>query len=108
MGGHRKRNLVRQFVDSPRAGKANRHSPASEFRALRNVALLEMMFATGMRVGEISATNLEDFHAAESAIKVHGKGGKERMVYLVDPFTTEVQREYISQRRLLPITSRAL
>jgi site-specific recombinase XerD len=32
-----------------------------EYRALRNLALLDLLFATGLRVGEVSALDLQDF-----------------------------------------------
>lgn len=42
---------------------------ARSYRALRNLALVDLLFATGMRVGEVSALNLKDFAVAESFSK---------------------------------------
>ncbi|WP_281828785.1 MULTISPECIES: site-specific tyrosine recombinase XerD [Lactobacillus] len=47
---------------------------------LRDRALLEMMYATGMRVSEVINLQLEDVHPDLKLIKVFGKGSKERLV----------------------------
>lgn len=48
--------------------------------ALRNVALLELFYATGMRVSELVHLRLEDLNLEASSAIVHGKGDKERIV----------------------------
>lgn len=78
-----------------------------KFLALRNAALVELLFATGLRVSEISAIDLEDFIVCEAAIKVHGKGGRERMAFVVDDNTLSVQSKYLSLRRRVVTQSRA-
>ncbi len=47
---------------------------------LRNAALLELLYATGIRVGECSQLHLKDVDFFLSTILVHGKGQKERYV----------------------------
>ncbi len=51
--------------------------------ALRNRAILEMLFATGLRISELMALNLGDINSS-GKIFVMGKGNKERFVYLTD------------------------
>lgn len=46
----------------------------------RDAALLELLYATGLRASELIALTLDDVHAAMHSIKVLGKGGKERLV----------------------------
>jgi len=48
---------------------------------LREKALTETMYSTGCRLSEISALNREDIGQPNRAIKVIGKGNKERMVF---------------------------
>jgi integrase/recombinase XerD len=48
--------------------------------ALRNQALLELMYATGMRVSEAVNLRLEDVNLQTSSAIVRGKGDKERIV----------------------------
>ncbi|HKO45214.1 MAG TPA: tyrosine-type recombinase/integrase [Pyrinomonadaceae bacterium] len=81
---------------------------ARSYRALRNLALLDLLFATGMRVGEASALNLGDFAVAESVFKVRGKGGRDRLAFVVDEQTLRIQKEHIEARSLLSSESPAL
>ncbi len=46
----------------------------------RNRAILELLYATGMRISELSNLNFENLNLDENEIKVFGKGAKERIV----------------------------
>ena len=50
----------------------------------RNRVILELLFATGMRVSELSNLNFENLNLDENEIKVFGKGAKERIVLVSD------------------------
>lgn len=47
---------------------------------LRNAAILELLYATGIRVGELTGLNTCDINFSERMIKVTGKGNKQRVV----------------------------
>jgi site-specific recombinase XerD len=49
---------------------------------VRDAALLGVLYIGGMRRSEVADLKLEDFDAASGAIKVRGKGNKERLIYL--------------------------
>tara|TARA_B100001245_G_scaffold226349_1_gene201747 strand:- start:20 stop:931 length:912 start_codon:yes stop_codon:yes gene_type:complete len=56
-------------------------APASDsFSGLRDRAMLELFYSTGMRLRELVNINLDDFHTESQLIKVTGKGGKERLI----------------------------
>jgi integrase/recombinase XerD len=48
--------------------------------ALRNHAMLELLYAGGLRVGEIVSLRVEDLHLDRGNVQVRGKGDKERIV----------------------------
>jgi len=48
----------------------------------RDAALLSVLFATGMRRSEVVALALEDYDRETGALLLHGKGDRERKVYL--------------------------
>ena len=47
---------------------------------LRNAAILELLYATGIRVGELTSLNIQDINFSSHTIKVTGKGNKQRVV----------------------------
>lgn len=78
------------------------------YRSLRNLALVDLLFATGMRVGEVSSLNIQDFFTSESVFRVKGKGGRDRLAVVVDEETVRVQRQYLEVRKRIETRSPAL
>ena len=78
------------------------------YRALRNLALVDLLFATGMRVGEVSALKIQDFLMQEAVFKVKGKGGRNRLAFIVDKETVQIQREHLKARSQIDTQSSAL
>jgi integrase/recombinase XerD len=62
-----------------KTGVAARSDDASEL-ALRDHAMLELLYAGGLRVGEIVGLRVEDLRLDMSTVLVRGKGDKERIV----------------------------
>lgn len=69
----------------------------AEPRDVRDRAILELLYASGLRVSELTALDLEDLHLRERLVRVKGKGKKERIV----PFGRQAEkwlREYLALR----------
>lgn len=64
-----------------RTGVAARAADADGL-ALRDHAILELLYAGGLRVGEICGLGVEDLHLDQARAQVRGKGDKERIVPL--------------------------
>lgn len=74
----------------------NMDSPAG----YRNRTILELLYATGMRISELSSLNFENLNLDENEIKVFGKGSKERIV-LVSERAKRFLETYIKTARYL-------
>ena len=63
----------------------------------RDLAIIDLLYSTGMRVGELVNLNVDDIDLERRECVVHGKGGKERRVYF-DAKAKVHLKEYISSR----------
>ncbi|WOJ91085.1 site-specific tyrosine recombinase XerD [Methylocapsa polymorpha] len=59
--------------------------PAERLRALRTAALLELLYATGLRVSELVALPKSAARTKEPLINIRGKGGRERLAPMSEP-----------------------
>jgi len=69
-----------------------------ELSGLRDKAIIETLYSTGMRVSELVGLNLENIDFIGAVIKVRGKGKKERLVPIGDK-ALRVIRDYIGRRK---------
>ncbi len=67
-------------------------------KGLRDRALMELLYATGMRVTEIVSLDLTDINLATGTVRCVGKGDRERIVPIDEP-TVEALREYLEHGR---------
>lgn len=65
----------------------------------RNIAILEVLLSTGMRVGEMALLRMQDLNLIEGTVKVLGKGSKERICYLNEVAKMRLE-EYIKFRNI--------
>ncbi len=61
-------------------------------KALRDLALAEVLYGSGLRVSEALSLNLEDVDVGQSVIRIRGKGGKERNAFLTEPGRERLKR----------------
>jgi len=65
---------------------------------LRDRAMLELLYATGLRVSELVGLGLEQISLNQGVVRVTGKGGKERLVPLGDEAAAWITRYLQSAR----------
>ena len=65
----------------------------------RDTLIIELLYATGIRVSELVNIKIKDINRGEKSIKVLGKGDKERRVYFdsvtFNPEQTDTAKTYI-------------
>ena len=66
-------------------------------KALRDLALAELLYGSGLRISEALNLNIEDIDCGKGALRVMGKGRKERLVPVTPISKTRLNR-YLEQR----------
>jgi len=66
--------------------------------ALRDIVMLELMYASGLRVSELINLRIEDLNLEASFIRVIGKGSKERVIP-ISKHTINSLKQYIKELR---------
>ena len=91
------RGTVRSLLRASRRSKSP--SLSSRVQTVRDTALVEMLFATGMRVSEVAASNIQDVDMDRMLITVRGKGSRERQIPIVCEQFQKVLARHLKMRR---------
>ena len=89
---------VAKVIQAARSIPPTPDEPRRELCRLRNIAILETLRCTGMRVGELVRLRRGDLNYRNHSARVIGKGGKERIVYFDDAAWRAIQ-VYLHARR---------
>jgi integrase/recombinase XerD len=89
------RAISQEDVETLLAAASKRDTP----RGLRDRAILELLYATGMRVSELVALNVGDVDLASASVRCFGKGGKERVIPIYDR-AVEAAEAYLTRGRI--------
>jgi integrase/recombinase XerC len=92
--------LTRQQIDellaAPMKVKVERQSPA--WMRERDVAIMEMFYSSGLRLGELASLNVSDLDIYTESVRVLGKGRKERVCPVGAPALEAVSRYRFAAR----------
>lgn len=61
---------------------------------LRDIAVLEVLFATGVRISEMCSLHSSDIDLQEGCVKIYGKGAKERLIQIGNQEVLNALRKY--------------
>jgi integrase/recombinase XerC len=86
------------LVEAPRDTPGRRGRGRKVKAVLRDWAVLELLYSSGIRVSELVGLRLMDLDLEVGTIRVMGKGGKER-VALVGSHAKEALKQYLSEQR---------
>lgn len=81
------------LIEAP--GKAR---TAAVLQVMRDIAMLEVLYSSGIRVSELTGLDIEDVDLSSGTMLVLGKGGKERMAFLGSLARSSV-KSYLKARR---------
>ena len=103
------RRLLRHAEKAARKADEPFDAPSDRaFLSLRNLALIDLLFATGIRVGEANQLDLASYHTDDRTFFIHGKGGRHRLAFLTEKNTIDIQRRYLKARAEIPASTNAL
>lgn len=74
-------------------------SSFQQFEAYRDLALIDLLISTGIRIGEAVKITLNDINIVDKVILIHGKGRKERIIYLSSIDTYKNIKKWIKIRK---------
>lgn len=68
------------------------------WKSTRNLALMDILISTGIRIAEASEISLSDIIMADHVILIHGKGRKQRLIYISCQQTWANLTKWLKQR----------
>ena len=87
-------HTVEIFLSTIYKQQKNARTVYQRKNALRDAAVIEMLFATGMRISELCSLQVGDVNLNEGTILIYGKGAKERMIQLGNDDVIHTLLEY--------------
>ena len=87
-------HTVEVFLSTIYKQRNNAPTIYQQKNALRDAAVIEMLFATGMRISELCSLQASDVNLYEHTVLIYGKGAKERMVQLGSDAVIRILTEY--------------
>ncbi len=77
----------------------NANSNFEKWKTSRNLALIDILISTGIRIAEASNITINDIIGSERVILIHGKGRKQRLIYISCPETWNNITSWIKIRK---------
>ena len=80
---------------------AEERAGANTFRSVRDRAILELFYSTGMRLSELVGLDLDDLDLVSDQVRVRGKGRKERILPVGRLAVTSLRNYYLRRDEVL-------
>lgn len=97
-------DVNRLFTTAQQAANGSEQSAFQQVKALRLLTLLELLYATGLRVSELVALPKQAARTKEHYLIIKGKGGRERLVPLTEQ-ALQAAKTWLSQIERIPLYS---
>ena len=87
-------HIIESLLRTIYQNKNNAQTPYQRKNALRDAAILELLFASGMRISELCSLTLEQVNLVDQTILIYGKGSKERKIQVENSEVVRILKEY--------------
>lgn len=85
------------------AAKERASTPFAVFETARDLCFLDLILSTGIRIGEALTLTTEDIVRSERTVLIHGKGRKQRLLYISSGETWSNLKNWLSLRKELDV-----
>lgn len=89
-------HTVEQFLSVIYTHHSESKTDCQKKNTLRDIAVIELLFATGMRISELCSLKMGDVNLYDRSILIYGKGSKERKIQIGNDDVIHVLEEYKS------------
>ena len=87
-------HTVEHFLSAIYNHHAEAKTECQKKNTLRDIAVIELLFATGMRISELCSLKVSDVNLYDRSILIYGKGSKERKIQIGNDDVIHVLEEY--------------
>ncbi len=87
-------HTVESFLYTIYTQHSDANTPYKRRNALRDIAVIELLFSTGMRISELCSLTPSDINLEDNIILIYGKGAKERKIQIGSDHVLNILREY--------------
>ena len=87
-------HTVETFLSTIYKQRKNAKTSYQKSNALRDAAVAELLFATGMRISELCSLKINDVNLYDGTILIYGKGDKERRIQIGNEAVINILTEY--------------
>ncbi len=87
-------HTLETFLSTMYSQRERAATPTQKKEILRDIAVIELLFATGIRISELCSLKPENINLYEATVLIYGKGSKERMLQLGNESVLRILREY--------------
>ena len=90
-------HAVETFLSTMYRQRTNAKSTYQKRNVLRDITVIELLFATGMRISELCSLKPEDVNLHDKNILIYGKGAKERQMQIGNQDVLNILTEYCQE-----------
>lgn len=90
-------NTIETLLNTVYKQYCNTPSSYKKRNSLRDIAVIELLFATGIRISELCTIQYQSIDLQNSVIMIKGKGAKERLIHICDDHVITALNKYHSE-----------